>query len=147
MRVEDARLQLLMCLQAAGEEVRELEPRPAWKAFGEFMRHPVEVEEDALLYEYGTYSLEGPRRFVLSFCRQFDVDEDFAQALIQVRCDMEYEPTPALEALGTYSRWWSGGAGEPSLATVLDEIECRSEWEIIGVHRPVASSVYQERPC
>lgn len=147
MRVEDARRQLLLCLQAAGQEPQQLEPGPAWRAFGDFMHHTVEAAEDALLYEYGTFSFGGPRRFVLSFCRQFDVDEDGAQALIQVRCEIEYEPTPALEALGAYNQWWSGGEGEVPLAVVLDEVERRSEWEVIGAQRPAASSVYQERPC
>jgi hypothetical protein len=111
------------------------------------MRHPVEAEEDALLYEYGIFSFRGSRRFTLSFCRQFDLDEDGAPALIQLRCEIEYEPTPALEALGSHNQWWSGAGGEPSLAVMLDEIECRPEWKVIGAHRPVCSSVYQERPC
>ncbi|WP_242902921.1 hypothetical protein [Actinomadura terrae] len=66
---------------------------------------------DSLLYEYGTFSFGGPRRFSLSFCRQFDVDEDGAQA----RCELEYEPTPVLEGLGAHNQWWSGAEGEPSL--------------------------------
>lgn len=147
MRVEDAQQQLLACLQEAGQEPCRLDPPPAWRAFGRFMRHPVEAEEDALLYEYGTFSFRGPRRFTLSFCRQFDVDEDGAPALIQLRCEIEYEPTQALEALGAHNQWWSGAEGEPSLAVMLDEIERRPEWKVISAHRPVGSSVYQERPC
>ncbi|MGI5325721.1 hypothetical protein [Actinomadura nitritigenes] len=147
MRVEDALPQLLTCLKEAGQEPCRLVPQLAWEAFGQFMRHPVEAAEDALLYEYGTFSFGGPRRFTLSFCRQFDVDEDGAPALIQLRCEIEYEPTPALEALGTHNYWWSGAAGELPLAAVMDEIERRSEWMLLGAHRPVASSVYQESPC
>ncbi|RFU39753.1 hypothetical protein DZF91_20800 [Actinomadura logoneensis] len=147
MRVEDAQPQLLACLLEEGQEPRRLEPRVAWRAFGRFMRHAVQAEEDALLYEYGTFSFRGPRRFTLSFCRQFDVEEGGEPALIQLRCEIEYEPTPALEALGAHNQWWSGAEGEPSLAAILDEIERRSEWEVIGGHRPVCSSVYQERPC
>lgn len=99
MRVEDAQPQLLTCLRKAGLEPRLLDPQPAWRAFGRYMRHPVEAVEDALLYEYGTFSFGGPQRFTLTFCRQFDVNEDEAPTLIQLRCEIEFEPTPALEAL------------------------------------------------
>lgn len=111
------------------------------------MQHPVQAEEDALLYEYGTYSFSGPRRFILAFCRQFDIDQDGAPVLIQLRCEIEYEPTLALEALGTYNRWWSGADDEPPLVALLDEIGRRPEWDVINAHRPVTSSVYQERAC
>ncbi|MBO2461256.1 hypothetical protein [Actinomadura violacea] len=99
------------------------------------------------MYEYGVYSFDGPRRFRLSFCRQFDIDRDGVGVLIQLRCEFEYEPAPALEALGAHHRWWCGMEDEPPLAVVLDEIGRGPEWAVVAAHRPAASSVRQEDVC
>jgi hypothetical protein len=100
-----------------------------------------------MLYEYITAAFSGPRRFAFSLCRQFDLDEGGQEALIQLRCDIAYEPTPALEALGEYNQWWSEGDGEVPVSEVLDAIERRPEWAVLAAHAPVESAVYQEQAC
>jgi hypothetical protein len=148
MHVADAHEKLLSLLHDEGQEPESLEPVPAWRAFRRFMSVPATgVEEDALLYEYITAAFGGPRRFVLSLCRQFDVDDAGEQALIQLRCEFMYEPTPALEALGAYNQWWSAGNGGHEVSEALDAIERRPEWSVIAEHDPVESTVYQERAC
>lgn len=81
LQVEDAQGRLVGLLREAGLEPGHLEPRPAWTVFGRFMELPVQAEEDALLFQYGMYSFSGPQRFLVSFCRQFDIDRDGAPAL------------------------------------------------------------------
>jgi hypothetical protein len=105
--VTNAEQTLLGFLRDEGQEPDRLQPMRAWRAFRRFMNVSVTgVEEDAMLYEYIVATLGGPRRFVLSLCRQFDLNEGEKEVLIQLRCDIAYEPTPALEALGKYHQWW-----------------------------------------
>ncbi|MGI5223819.1 hypothetical protein [Actinoallomurus sp. CA-142502] len=139
---------LLDFLRDEGQEPSSLEPSRTWRAFRRFMNVSVAgVEEDAMLYEYITASFGGPRHFLLSLCRQFDLNDEGGQALVQLRCDIAYEPTPALEALGKYNQWWSDGDGARPIGEVLDAIERRPEWAVIAVHTPVESAVYQEHAC
>jgi hypothetical protein len=146
--VAKAEQTLLDFLRDEGQEPSSLQPSRAWQAFRRFMNVSVAgVEEDAMLYEYLTASFGGPRRFTLSLCRQFDLDDGDGQALIQLRCDIAYEPTPALEALGKYNQWWSDEDSPNPLDEVLDAIERRPEWAVIAAHTPVESAVYQERAC
>jgi hypothetical protein len=148
MLVTNAEQTLLGFLRDEGQEPGSLEPSRAWRAFRRFMNVPVTgVAEDAMLYEYMIATFSGPRRFVLSLCRQFDLDEGEEEALIQLRCDVAYEPTPALKALGKYNQWWSEGDGERPISEVLDAIERRPEWAVIAGHVPVRSAVYQEHAC
>ncbi|MFL6053430.1 MAG: hypothetical protein ACJ72W_11010, partial [Actinoallomurus sp.] len=146
--VANAEQTLLDLLRDEGQAPSNLEPSRAWRAFRRFMNLSVAgVEEDAMLYEYLTASFSGPRRFTLSLCRQFDLDDGDGQALIQLRCDIAYEPTPALEALGAYNQWWPGEDTASPLGEVLDAIERRPEWAVIAAHSPAESAVYQERVC
>lgn len=100
------------------------------------------VAEDAMLYEYLIAEFGGPRRFVLSLCRQFDLEEE--RTLLQLRCEIAYDPAPALEALGRYHQWWSE---ECPVGEALDAIERRSEWAVIAAHAPVESTVFLEDAC
>lgn len=146
--VAKAEQTLLDLLRDESQEPSSLELSRAWRAFRRFMNVSMAgVEEDAMLYEYLTASFGGPRRFTLSLCRQFDLDDEDGQVLTQLRCDLAYEPTPALEALGTYNQWWSDGDGANPPGEVLDAIERRPEWAVIAAHTPVESAVYQERAC
>jgi hypothetical protein len=148
MLVTNAEQTLLGFLGDEGQEPGGLEPSRTWRAFRRFMNVPVAgVEEDAMLYEYITATFGGPRRFVLSLCRQFDLYDGEEEALIQLRCDIAYDPAPALEALGKYNRWWSGEDGECPISEVLDAIERRPEWAVLAAHTPVESAVYQDHAC
>jgi hypothetical protein len=148
MVVTKAKETLLDFLRDEGQAPSSLEPSCTWRAFRRFMNVPVAgVEEDAMLYEYITASLGGPRRFILSLCRQFDLNDGDGELLVQLRCDITYEPNPALEALGTYNQWWSDGDGAHPIGEVLDAIERRPEWAVIAAHTPIESAVYQEHAC
>ena len=148
MIVTKAKQTLLDVLRGEGQEPSSLEPSRTWRAFRRFMNMPVAgVEEDAMLYEYITASFGGPRRFTLSLCRQFDINDEDGQALIQLRSEIAYEPTPTLEALGTYNQWWTDGDGATPIGEVLDAIERRPEWAVITAHTPIESTVYQEHVC
>lgn len=148
MHVTNARETLLDLLRAEGQKPDRLELAGTWRAFRRFMDLPVDgVEEDALLYQYITAAFDGPRRFTLSLCRQFDTNTAGEQALIQLHCELAYEPTPSLEALGKHHQWWTAGQVELQARDVLNSIRYRPEWAVLIEHHPVATAVYQERAC
>ncbi|MQY05265.1 hypothetical protein [Actinomadura macrotermitis] len=100
MRIGEAQDHLLALLREEGQEPGRLSPLPAWRAFSRFMHRPIEAVEDALLYEFGTYSFRGPRRFCLSFCRQADVDEGREPAFTAFLNEIEHRPEwPVITAL------------------------------------------------
>jgi len=152
MQPTEAREHLLRLLKAEGQEPGSLDLLTTWRVFGRFMNVPLEdVDEDGMKYEYLTASFGGPRRFILSFCRQICVlepaeDGDVA-VYTQVTCEFEYEPTPELEALEGDHEWWFEEEGHAPLSDTLAWIEGRPEWHVITKCSPVATSVYEMDPC
>jgi hypothetical protein len=152
MHHTEAREHLLQLLKAEGQEPGRLDLLTTWRVFGRFMGIPLEdVEEDGMRYEYLTASFGGPRRFILSFCRQFSVlekaEEDDVAIYTQLTCEFEYEPTPELEALDSDHEWWFNEEGHAPLSDTLSWIEARPEWSMITKYPPVATSVYDMDPC
>ncbi|GAB2822546.1 hypothetical protein GCM10022221_20680 [Actinocorallia aurea] len=90
----------------------------AWQAFLRFARVRYNVAElpdaDGLLFQFGTHALSGTRAFVLNFTRQFEITDAAGEHdhYLQVQCELEYEPTPSLEGLGTFSSWFFHDSGE-----------------------------------
>lgn len=124
-------------LDEAGEHVSGLTATTALKHFGTFARQGFNVppgpESDGLLFQFGTFSFTGERRFHLDLVRQFSgVDED---EYLQFHCDLRFTPSDELDALGRLEDWWWPEAG-PTLDQWLEGIAGRPELRFLAAARP-----------
>lgn len=143
MRADEAERVLLDLLRECGQKPDALETRAAWAVFRDFLRRPVEGVQDGLMYEFLTTRVGDRRVFVLSFCRQFQGDGD---SLLQVGCELAYQATPELTALGTgLVEWWQEDGTD--LASILSAIDQGPEWPLLMRHRPVTTEVCSADPC
>ncbi|MFE9923683.1 hypothetical protein ACFYQA_19490 [Streptomyces sp. NPDC005774] len=128
----------------------DLDTEAAWLAFLRFGRRlfdvPDTTDADGLLFQYGTYSFNGPVRFTLDLARQFEVADSDGDHdhYVQVHCELRYRPAPALQALGSFDSWFFRGGGDE-----LDEwaqgLGRRADRATIRRFKPVEIRVYQER--
>ncbi|MFF4742333.1 hypothetical protein [Streptomyces sp. NPDC001268] len=89
----------------------------AWSAFIRFGRLRFDTsgspDADGLLFQYGVFSFHGTPAFSLDLTRQFEVLDEAGDHdhLVQVHCELVYEPTPALAALGDFNSWFFHDSG------------------------------------
>jgi hypothetical protein len=131
-------------LRQAGLSADSLDPDSARRTFRRFADAPVLTASDGILYEFGTFTFGGERRFRVEFVRQFETRDEAGEhdRYVQFRCALEYEPSPDLELLGAHAEWWFRGEAEP-LTSWMDRIEQRPEWNVERAHVPVATSLSQ----
>jgi hypothetical protein len=130
-------------VRQAGLTLESLTAAHAWTLFASFSRVgfdvPKEPESDGLLYQFGIYDFSGEPRFHFDLTRQFclrDSDE-----YLQVHCDLQYLPTPRLQALGSHTEWWFPEDGRHLLEWV-DAVNQRPEWPVLESALPTAVEVY-----
>ncbi|MBW8698636.1 hypothetical protein MBT84_03485 [Streptomyces sp. MBT84] len=137
-------------LRAAQQALSGLGTEDAWEAFLRSGRQLFDVSDapdaDGLLFQYGTYSFDGPPTFTVDLTRQFAVsDDDGAHGhYVQVHCEIRYGSEPALEALGSFDSWFFHGSGA-DLGEWARELTERSAWTTVGTFRPTEIRVFQER--
>ncbi|MER5477004.1 hypothetical protein ABT026_08465 [Streptomyces sp. NPDC002734] len=126
-----------------------LDLEAAWEAFLRFGRQLFDVSDapdgDGLLFQYGTYSFEGPPAFTVDLVRQFeifDAEGDHA-AFVQVHCEVRFDPEPALEALGSFTSWFFHDGGQ-DLDAWAREVTGRPAWAVACARTPTGVLVYQE---
>ncbi|MFJ5707332.1 hypothetical protein [Streptomyces sp. NPDC093105] len=139
-----------MELRAGRQTLADLTTEEAWLAFLRFGRQLFDVSDtpdtDGLLFQYGTYSFDGPRSFTLDLARQFEISDGNGEHdhYVQIHCELRYGPIPALEALGNFDSWFFHDAGED-----LDEwsrsLTERTAWTTIRTLQPGEIRVYRER--
>jgi hypothetical protein len=148
MRIDDAVACFERIAAAQGMPSGEPTAAQAWNVFASFARVPFDVpvgsDTDGLLYEYGVFHFTGTPRFTLSFVRQFETLADGEHDhYIQFHCDLLFEPTADLKALGAYNSWrFSRDAA--SVDAWLLQIRARPEWELFAVYAPISHEVWQE---
>ncbi|MEU0741940.1 hypothetical protein [Streptomyces sp. NPDC006134] len=137
-------------LRAGQQAVGRLGAEDAWEAFLRFGRQLFDVSDtpdaDGLLFQYGTYSFDGPPTFTVDPVRQFEVsgeDGDFDHYL-QVHCEIRFRSDPALEALGSFNSWFFHGAGA-DLEEWAHELTEQSAWATVRALAPTEIRVFQER--
>ncbi|MGW5061213.1 hypothetical protein ACWEQ2_28500 [Streptomyces sp. NPDC004096] len=122
----------------------------AWESFLRFGRQLFDVSDapdaDGLLFQYGTYSFDGPPTFTVDLTRQFAVSahDGAHDHYVQVHCEIRYGSEPALEALGSFHSWFFHGAGA-DLDEWARELTERSAWTTLGKLRPTRIRVFQEQ--
>ncbi|MEU9370577.1 hypothetical protein AB0D71_39140 [Streptomyces avermitilis] len=137
-------------LTAERRVLADLDTEDAWLAYLRFGRRLFDVPDtpdaDGLLFQYGTYSFDGPATFTLELTRQFEIvdshgDRDY---YVQVHCELQYALTPVLQALGSFEWWFFRDAGDD-----LDEwaqgLSERAAWATIRTLKPAQVRVYQDR--
>ncbi|MFG1620517.1 hypothetical protein [Kribbella sp. NPDC049227] len=115
----------------------------AWSVFGAFGKIefdvPREADSDGLLYQFGTYDFAGAPRFHFDLTRQFGLRD--SDEYLQFHCDVQYLPSPALEALGSHTEWWFPGDGR-QLPEWVAAVNQRPEWSVLESMHPTAVEVY-----
>jgi hypothetical protein len=106
-------------LAEAGLDLTRLDVQGTWHVFKEFAAQPVEptvgdADDDMLMFESGIYDWSDGKgsRFNWGLCRQFalyDADGEYDH-MEQLRCDLFFEPTPALEQMGADTSMWPSGS-------------------------------------
>ncbi|MFF2205924.1 hypothetical protein [Streptomyces sp. NPDC058145] len=121
-----------------------------WLAFLRFSRWlfhvPDRPDVDGLLFQYGTYTFDGPPTFTLDLTRQFEVSDSDGDHdhYVQVHCELRYELTPDLEALGSFDSWYFHDAGGDLEEWVQGLVE-RAAWAAIRRLKPTEIRAYQEQ--
>jgi hypothetical protein len=137
-------------LRAGQQTTACLGVEDAWEAFLRFGRQLLDVSDvpdgDGLLFQYGTYSFDGPPAFMVDLVRQFEVSDVDGEHdhYVQLHCEIHFGPEPALEALGSFDSWFFHGA-EADLEQWSQEVVEQSAWATVRAHAPTGIRVLWER--
>ncbi|WP_234334436.1 hypothetical protein [Streptomyces sp. NRRL B-1347] len=128
----------------------DLDAEDAWLAFLRFGRLLFDVPDapdaDGLLFQYGTYSFDGPAMFTMDFTRQFEMADGYGDHdhYVQVHCELRYGPSPFLRALGRFDSWFFHGGGD-DLNEWAARLSGQGAWATIHTLKPAEIRVYQEQ--
>ncbi|MEU4116239.1 hypothetical protein AB0F71_17290 [Kitasatospora sp. NPDC028055] len=137
-------------LQAGQRAVADLSTEDAWSAFLRFGRArfdtPDTPDADGLLFQYGTYSFDGPPTFSLDLTRQFEINDSSGDHhhYLQVHCELRYDSAAPLSALGSFESWFFHDT-EDDLDQWAEGLTDRGAWAVVREHRPVEIRVYREQ--
>ncbi|MGW1467083.1 hypothetical protein ACWCPT_22400 [Streptomyces sp. NPDC002308] len=137
-------------LRSGQRALDDLVTEDFWLAFLRFGRLLFDVPDtpdaDGLLFQYGTYSFDGPPEFTLDFTRQFEISDSDGDHdhYVQVHCELGYGLAPALEALGSFDSWFFHDAGD-DLEEWAQELTGGAAWATIHGTKPAEIRVYQEQ--
>ncbi|MFF7771753.1 hypothetical protein ACFZC7_35310 [Streptomyces massasporeus] len=137
-------------LEAERRALADIDTEDAWLAYLRFGRQLFDVPDtpdaDGLLFQYGSYSFDGPPTFTLDLTRQFEIVDSHGEHdhYVQVHCELRYGLAPALQALGSFDSWFfhDAGADLDEWAQGLSE---RAVWTTIRALKPAQIRVYKER--
>jgi hypothetical protein len=130
-------------VRRAGLTVGSLTAASAWSVFAAFggieFDVPQETDSDGLLYQYGIHDFSGEPRFHFDLTRQFGLPD--SDEYLQFHCDLQYLPTPAVEALGSHTEWWFPSDGR-QLPEWVGTVNQGPEWPVLESMVPTAIEVY-----
>jgi hypothetical protein len=137
-------------LRAGHQDSDDLDVGEAWRAFVHVGRRLFDVQAapdaDGLLFQYGTYSFDGPPVFTVDFARQFEVSD--AQGdhdhYLQVHCELRCGSGSLGAAFGSFNSWFFHGDGADLDAWVRDLTE-HPAWMAVRTLRPTEVRVFEER--
>ncbi|MEU7584286.1 hypothetical protein AB0B50_42665 [Streptomyces sp. NPDC041068] len=146
LRVEEAaaRLQGLLGAEPVGQQGPLA---AALHSFAEFARIDFSVPEgpdvDGCLFEYGVNSLTGQPLFVVNLTRQFETLDSSGEheSHTQVSCEVRYQVTGELEALGDCEEWWFRGSEGEDFSSWWQSLPLDSLIGTLGDRAPVAVAV------
>ncbi|WP_406293519.1 hypothetical protein OG948_02775 [Embleya sp. NBC_00888] len=122
----------------------------AWSAFVRFGRcrfdTPDTFDADGLLFQYGTYSFDGRPTFLLDLTRQFEANDDSGDHdhYVQVHCELRYDLTASLSALGGFESWFFHDTDE-DLDRWAEALTNRAAWNVLCAHKPAEIRIYREQ--
>ncbi|GCD47842.1 hypothetical protein [Streptomyces paromomycinus] len=122
----------------------------AWRAYIRFARQcfatPATPDADSLLFEYGTFALDGPPAFTLDLSRQFEVEDEDGEHdhYVQVHCALRYAPAPGLRTLGHFGSWFVFGS-DGDVDRWAHEVRSQAVWKTVRDHEPTTIAISQER--
>ena len=130
-------------VRQAGLTIESLTAVSAWSVFSAFARIafevPHEAESDGLLYQFGIHDFSGEPRFHFDLTRQFGLPG--SDEYLQFHCDVQYLPTPELQALGSHTEWWFP-EDRSRQAEWVHLIDQRPEWTVLRSARPTAVEIH-----
>lgn len=128
----------------------DLVTEDVWLVFLRFGRRlfyiPDTPDTDGLLFQYGTYTFDGPATFTLDLTWQFELSDSYGDHdhYMQVHCELQYGLTPALEALGNFNSWFFHDA-RGDLEEWAQGLSDRAAWTAIHRLKPTEIRVYREQ--
>lgn len=114
----------------------------ALRAFTEFARTefsvPAGPDTDGCLVEYGVNSLSGDPLFVVNLTRQFETLDSAGEheSYTQVSCEVKYQVTGDLEALGDFEAWWFRGGQDTDFSSWWQSLPLESLARALGDRAP-----------
>lgn len=106
-------------------------------------------DADGLLFQYGIYAFTGRPMFILSLVRQFEQFDRSGEheALLQVNCEILYEPDAELGNIGRWEAWWfkpQGGQGS-TLSDWLAAVAANPIWQLVRGRRETSVSLTMDQ--
>lgn len=121
----------------------------AWETFADFAAvafGSADPAADALLYQWGTFTLTGRPQFHLVLSRQLTVGvgDDLLPVHEQFNCRLRYDADRTTSSLGRFDACWVPGDAKPATSWVA-EIGGRPEWAVLAPLAPVVVELSSER--
>ncbi|WP_329428103.1 hypothetical protein OG339_01500 [Streptosporangium sp. NBC_01495] len=148
--MDEAVCLLYVELQAGQRAITDLTTEDAWLAFIRFGRQRFDTADtpdaDGLLYQYGTYSFDGPPTFALNLTRQFEINDSEGDHdhYLQLHCELQYGFASSLRTLGSFASWFFHDT-EDDLDQWTEALSNRTAWTIICQHRPAEIKIHWEQ--
>jgi hypothetical protein len=124
-----------------GSGKQGMEAEAAWAGFLRFGRWRYDAAEtpdaDGLLFQYGTFSFDGPPEFLLDFTRQFEINDVDGEHdhYVQVHCELHYADEPVLREVGKFNSWFFHDGGE-DLDQWSGAVRDHAVWEVVRDRMP-----------
>lgn len=122
-----------------------LDASQVWRSFVEFRPAGWPARDTLVACEYGVFPFTGAPRFTVGLVREVAPARRLVTTARGARlsCELLYEATEDLQALGTGLARWTGGSAV-DVDQWLTELRARPEWEALDGHRPLATRSWLE---
>jgi hypothetical protein len=130
-------------LNKAGFQSENPDITVAWKVFKQFTEIKFKSDDDALLFECGTYDFTGQRLFYWNLIRQFSFDKNGEyDHMEQLHMEFIFSPTEELDILN--DTIWS--YDHQSFKEFFDKVETLDSFTIPWQNqKPINIKIFQER--
>jgi hypothetical protein len=96
---------------------------------------PLDEDGDGVLAQFGTYAIDGPRRFEVDLTRQFTKRGEDPQ-IWQLSCTLKWLPSPDTDAIGS-GEFWSFGLDLEDFFREVARLDA-FQWALTTERAPVA---------